>query len=82
MTAVDPADPLLAGVTLPFTSKMELNLVRPLSPGAHAFLTGTIEGQAPEPVAWMFQHYGGGKTFSRRWGIRRISRTRRSSGCS
>ena len=63
VTAMDPADPLLAGVTLPFTSKMELNLVRPLSPGAHAFLTGTIEGQAPEPVAWTFQHYGGGKTF-------------------
>ncbi len=64
VTAANPSDPLLAGVTLPFTSKMELNLVSPLTPGTHAFLTGTIEGQAPESVAWTFQNYDSGKTFS------------------
>ena len=63
VTAVEPGHALLRGVTLPFRSKMELNQVQPLQPGAHALLLGTIEGQPPEPVAWTFQHVGGGRTF-------------------
>jgi type 1 glutamine amidotransferase len=42
---------------------MELNRVRPLQPKAHSILSGSIDGQEPEPVAWTFEHFGGGKTF-------------------
>ena len=63
VTAIDAAHPILAGVALPFYSKMELNIVSPLRPGAHAILLGTLEGRTPEPAAWTFQHYGQGRTF-------------------
>jgi type 1 glutamine amidotransferase len=63
VVSADAAHPILDGVALPFTSRMELNQVTPLQPGAHALLTGTIAGRPPEPVAWTFTHYGKGKTF-------------------
>ncbi len=55
--------PILRGVTLPFTSKSSLYKNEPLRPGAAALLTGTIPGQAPEPVAWTFKRSDGGRTF-------------------
>lgn len=63
VTAADARHPILTGVQLPFTSKMELNRVSPLQPGAHALLTGTVDAQPPEPVAWTFTNIGGGRTF-------------------
>jgi len=63
VTALDAAHPILTGVRLPFSSKMELNKVSPLQAGAHPLLLGTLEGRPPEPVAWTFRHYGGGRTF-------------------
>jgi type 1 glutamine amidotransferase len=61
--ALAPAHPILRGVVLPFRSKMELNQVSPLRPGAEALLLGTVEGFPAEPVAWTFTHVGGGRTF-------------------
>jgi type 1 glutamine amidotransferase len=63
VTAAEASHPLLRGVTLPFTSKMELNQVSPLRAGAQAILVGTIEGQPAEPVAWSFTRSDGGRTF-------------------
>jgi len=63
VTAIDPNHPLLAGVALPFGSRMELNKVSPLNPQAAPFLLGTVEGHPAEPVAWTFTHSGGGRTF-------------------
>jgi type 1 glutamine amidotransferase len=68
-TRVTPSDanaakhPILAGVTLPFDSEYSLYKNTPLRSGAQALLTGTIPGQAPEPVAWTFERPGGGRTF-------------------
>ena len=55
--------PILARVQLPFDSEYSLYKNTPLRPGAQAFLTGTIPGQSPEPVAWTFNRPGGGRTF-------------------
>jgi type 1 glutamine amidotransferase len=63
VTAADPSHPILTGVNLPFSSKMELNQVSPLESKAHPLLIGTIAGQPPEPVAWTFEHSGRGRTF-------------------
>jgi type 1 glutamine amidotransferase len=63
VTAADPTHPILTGVVLPFASKMELNRVSPLQPGAHAILTGSVDAQPAEPVAWTFTNIGGGRTF-------------------
>lgn len=62
-TSADSNHPILAGVTLPLHSKMELNQVSPLQPGAHVVLTGRVEGFSAEPVAWTFVRSDGGKTF-------------------
>jgi type 1 glutamine amidotransferase len=61
--AADAAHPILEGVTLPFTSEATLYKTSPLQPGAHTLLTGTIEGQPAEPLAWTFTHRGGGRVF-------------------
>lgn len=63
VTAAAPGHPLLRGVTLPFTSKMELNQVSPLQPGVVPLLTGTVEGFPSEPVAWTWIRADGGRTF-------------------
>jgi type 1 glutamine amidotransferase len=55
--------PILKGVRLPFESEYSLYKNTPLQPGAQALLTGTIPGQNPEPVAWVFTRADGGKTF-------------------
>lgn len=63
VTASDPSHPILAGVTLPFRSKMELNQVSPIDSKAHAILSGSLDGLPAEPVAWTFTHSGNGRTF-------------------
>lgn len=63
VTAAKPGHSLLRGITLPFTSDSSLYKANPLRPGAEAVLTGTIPGQAPEPVAWTFRRRDGGRTF-------------------
>ncbi len=63
VTATAPEHPLLRGVVLPFTSKMELNQVSPLQPGAMPLLTGSVDGFPAEPVAWTWIRADGGRTF-------------------
>jgi type 1 glutamine amidotransferase len=63
VTPAAPNHPLLRGVALPFTSKMELNQVTPLQPGVVPLLTGTVEGFPGEPVAWTWIRADGGRTF-------------------
>lgn len=63
VTASKPDHPLLRGVTLPFSSDSSLYKASPLRPGAETVATGTIPGQAPEPVAWTFRRRDGGRTF-------------------
>lgn len=63
VTAAAPGHPILRGVTLPFPSKMELNQVSPLRPGAVPLLTGAVDGFPSEPVAWTFVRADGGRTF-------------------
>jgi type 1 glutamine amidotransferase len=62
-TAPNPNHPILAGVSLPIHSKMELNQFGRLKPGAQVVLHGTVEGFPPEPVAWTFIRADGGRTF-------------------
>jgi type 1 glutamine amidotransferase len=55
--------PILAGVSLPFSSESTLYRNTPLRPGAVALITGTIPNQPAEPLAWTFTRADGGKTF-------------------
>lgn len=63
VNATGPDHPILRDVRLPFSSKMELNQVTPLQPGAVALLTGTVNGFPSEPVAWTYLRADGGRTF-------------------
>jgi type 1 glutamine amidotransferase len=63
VTAAAPSHPILRGVPLPFRSKMELNQVSPLQPGAEPLLVGAVDGFPAEPVAWTFVRADGGRTF-------------------
>lgn len=63
ITAVHPDHPVLRGVALPFQFTHQLYKVRPLRPTAEPLLTGTLPGEAPEPVAWTFIRNNGGRTF-------------------
>jgi type 1 glutamine amidotransferase len=63
VTAAAPSHPILRGVPLPFRSKMELNQVSPLRPGAEPLLMGSVDGFPEEPVAWTFLRADGGRTF-------------------
>lgn len=47
----------------PFLAGGSLYKVSPLDPKATVLLTGTIEGQQPEPVAWTFIRKDSGRTF-------------------
>lgn len=63
-TAPTAASPILAGVPAQsFVSKGALYRTSPLAPGAAVLLTGAIQGQAAEPVAWTFRRDDGGKSF-------------------
>ena len=55
--------PILKGVTLPFESEYSLYKNNPLRAGTQPLLAGAIPGKDPEPVAWVFNRPGGGKTF-------------------
>ena len=55
---------LLSGIKkLPTRSGGSLYRVSPLEERADVVLEGTVEGQAPEPVAWTFRRADGGKSF-------------------
>ena len=54
--------PILAGVSLPFTSNGSLYEVRPLGKRTRQLLIGTIGGAEPEPVAWT-NRYGKSRVF-------------------
>jgi type 1 glutamine amidotransferase/nicotinamidase-related amidase len=54
--------PILAGVSLPFTSNGSLYEVRPLGKRTRQLLIGTIPGAEPEPVAWT-NRYGKSRVF-------------------
>ena len=54
--------PILAGVSLPFTSNGSLYEVRPLGIRTRQLLIGSIPGKEPEPVAWT-NRYGKSRVF-------------------
>ena len=47
----------------PFLAGGSLYQVSPLASGTSVLLTGRVEGQPQEPVAWTFQRADGGKSF-------------------
>jgi type 1 glutamine amidotransferase len=49
--------------TKPFLAGGSLYQVSPLASGTSTLLTGRVEGQSPEPVAWTFRRADGGKSF-------------------
>lgn len=49
--------------TKPFSAGGSLYKVSPLDPKAVTLLVGTLDGYAPEPVAWTFVRNDGGRTF-------------------
>jgi type 1 glutamine amidotransferase len=55
--------PILAGVTGEFTTAGSLYKVSPLASGTTVLLTGVVEGQPEEPVAWTFRRADGGRSF-------------------
>jgi type 1 glutamine amidotransferase/nicotinamidase-related amidase len=56
--------PILQGVTrTPFSSGGSLYMTSPLATGADVLLTGKVEGQPHEPVAWTFQRADEGRSF-------------------
>ena len=59
----DAKHAILSGVKVPFKSDATLYQNTPLRPGTTPLLTGTIPGQAPEPIAWTFKRKDGGKSF-------------------
>ena len=63
IAATDPGHPILQGVKTPFGFNSTLYKVSPLRPGAKVLLMGELAGQPTEPIAWLFERKGGGKTF-------------------
>jgi nicotinamidase-related amidase/type 1 glutamine amidotransferase len=58
------AHPILSQITSePFAQGGSLYMTSPLAAGTTVLLTGTVEGQAAEPVAWTFQRHDGGRSF-------------------
>ena len=56
LSRTDEAHPILRGVTVPFDSQGSLYKTSPLGSGTLALLTGKIQGQPAEPVAWVRTH--------------------------
>ncbi len=56
MAAGAEKHPILAGVTLPFTSYVSLYKTRPLATTTTPLLIGTIPDKESEPVAWTNRH--------------------------
>jgi nicotinamidase-related amidase/type 1 glutamine amidotransferase len=64
IVASNAAHPILRGVvTESFLSGGSLYKTSPLAPDTTAILTGTIDGQPAEPVAWTFQRPNNGRSF-------------------
>jgi len=56
--------PILKGVdTKPFVSGGSLYKTSPLKDGTTVVVTGSVEGEKPEPVAWTFKRADGGRSF-------------------
>ncbi|MCA9123743.1 MAG: isochorismatase family protein [Planctomycetaceae bacterium] len=56
--------PILHGVTgVPFRSGGSLYMTSPLAPETSPLLSGSVEGQPSEPVAWTFTRGDGGRSF-------------------
>ncbi len=56
--------PILHGVTRsPFPTRGSLYMTSPLAAEATPLLTGTVEGQPAEPIAWTFRRADGGRSF-------------------
>lgn len=56
--------PILSGMKgLPFESGGSLYVVAPLNSHCKPLLTGKVEGESAEPVAWTFEREDGGKSF-------------------
>ncbi|MFT5522549.1 MAG: nicotinamidase-related amidase/type 1 glutamine amidotransferase [Pirellulaceae bacterium] len=49
--------------TQPFRQGGSLYKTAPLAPGARTLLSGAIEGQNDEPIAWTFKRQDGGRSF-------------------
>jgi nicotinamidase-related amidase/type 1 glutamine amidotransferase len=57
-------NPLVRGLpTSGFITTGSLYQVSPLKTPSTVLITGEIEGASPEPMAWIFQRAGGGKSF-------------------
>jgi rhodanese-related sulfurtransferase len=52
------AHPILKGVSPEFLTAGSLYKTTPLAPNSTLLLTGTVEGQEPEPVAWTHEYQG------------------------
>jgi hypothetical protein len=63
VSAVAPPHPILKGVPAEFAFANTLYKVSPLQPRTTVLLRGELSGQAPEPMAWLFDRGGGGTTF-------------------
>jgi type 1 glutamine amidotransferase/nicotinamidase-related amidase len=63
LAAATAEHPILAGVAHEFTSAGSLYKVSPLASGTTVLLTGLVEGQPEEPVAWTFRRVDGGRSF-------------------
>ncbi len=63
--------PVLKGVpTEPFPVGGSLYKVSPLRDGTTVLMTGRVEGEEPEPVAWTFDRASGGRSFYTSLGYR------------
>jgi type 1 glutamine amidotransferase len=69
ISAVDATHPILRGVDLPLSLQAGLYKVKPLQPGTHVLLLGTIPEKAEEPAAWTFTHKWGGRVFYTSLGV-------------
>lgn len=64
VNAAEAKHPVLSGIAaLPFVAGGSLYKVAPVSESSQVLLTGTVEGHAAEPVAWVYERPDGGKSF-------------------
>lgn len=71
ITEEQSGHPVLKGVrTDPFPVGGSLYIAAPLKERTTVLMTGRVEGQAPEPVAWTFERASGGRSFYTSLGYR------------
>ncbi|TWT57943.1 Trehalose utilization [Thalassoglobus neptunius] len=64
ITIADVEHPVLDGIPrTPFQQGWSLYKTSPLNSKATVLMTGAVEGEDPEPVAWTFQRADGGRSF-------------------